>query len=470
MGNLLSTYLCPHPPIIVNEIGKGEEGKVQDTVDSLMEIAKDIKAKKPKTIIVITPHGPVFRDAIAIGYNEILKGDLSNFRCKELSIKKKNNLNLVDYIVKKSLAEEIYCVKLNDKNASNYEISTDLDHGVQIPLYFVDKEYKDYKLVHITYGILPSEDLYKFGTLIQMSIEELEEDVSVIASGDLSHKLKEDSPNGYNPAGPKFDAYLMELIKENKFEDIIAIDKALAEEAGECGLRSIQIMLGILDGHKVKSEVLSYEGTFGVGYGVAKFEPRQKDGDRELINKIYNNVIDKINKIRNKEDYYVKLARKSLESFVKEKKEINITEDIPEELINNRAGVFVSIKKDGDLRGCIGTTEPTTGSIAKEIIRNAINAGTQDPRFHPVEENELDKLVYSVDVLGESEVVKSFEELDENKYGVIVSSRGRRGLLLPNLKGVNSVKEQVNIALEKANISPKEDYKIERFRVVRHSV
>jgi AmmeMemoRadiSam system protein A len=130
--------------------------------------------------------------------------------------------------------------------------------------------------------------------------------------------------------------------------------------------------------------------------------------------------------------------------------------------------VFVSLKLDGQLRGCIGTIAPTSSCIADEIIQNAISAGTEDPRFYPVSEEELPRIIYSVDVLGEPEAIKTMEELDPKRYGVIVTKGMKRGLLLPNLEGVNTPLEQVNIALKKAGISEDESYSMERFEVVRH--
>lgn len=468
MGKILSAYLCPHPPVLIPEIGRGQEKRVQDTLDALNIVSKEISILSPSTIIVITPHGPLFSDAIAINYEKELNGNLGNFGCPQVSIEKENNLSLVDSIVEKGAHHSCYCVKLNRKNVSNYGVATDLDHGVQVPLYFVDKEYTDYSLVHITYGMLSPEDLYKFGTLIQLAIEESNENVVIIASGDLSHKLTEDGPYNYNPAGPKFDALLVKLLEEENYQEVLSIDKSLAEEAAECGLRSINIMLGTLDGFRTESKILSYEGPLGVGYAVTSFNILEKSNEYNLLKKVYRNAEKKIQDIKNREDAYVKLARLSLESYIRDGKKTEASDSLPEELIRNRAGVFVSIKKDGNLRGCIGTIGPTTENIAEEIIRNAINAGTDDPRFFPIEEDELDKLIYSVDVLGKPEKIASMDELDVRKYGVIVSNNGRRGLLLPNLSGVDSVEKQVNIALQKAGISKHESSELERFEVVRH--
>ena len=147
---------------------------------------------------------------------------------------------------------------------------------------------------------------------------------------------------------------------------------------------------------------------------------------------------------------------------------IPVPEGLPEEMLNERAGVFVSIHKFGKLRGCIGTIMPVTGSIAKEIIRNAVSASTQDPRFDPIEEDELKWLEINVDVLGKPEKISGLHELDVKRYGVIVSCGRKRGLLLPDLEGVDSPDQQVTIARQKGGIREEEDYTLERFEVVRH--
>ena len=135
---------------------------------------------------------------------------------------------------------------------------------------------------------------------------------------------------------------------------------------------------------------------------------------------------------------------------------------------NTQAGAFVSIHKFGELRGCIGTTEPTTFCVAKEIINNAISAAVNDPRFDAIRPDELRWLDINVDVLSPAEPISSKAELDVKRYGVIVSCGRRRGLLLPDLDGVDTVDEQISIAMKKGGIRPDEDYKLQRFEVVRH--
>ncbi|GAI12453.1 unnamed protein product, partial [marine sediment metagenome] len=169
-----------------------------------------------------------------------------------------------------------------------------------------------------------------------------------------------------------------------------------------------------------------------------------------------------------KESAYVRLARETIENYIKNGKMISPPNDLPDEMIKQKAGVFVSIKKFGNLRGCIGTFMPTQENIAYEIIRNAISAAVDDPRFSPVTVSELNNLTISVDVLSSSEEISNISELDPKKYGVIVSSGYKKGLLLPDLEGVDTAEEQVDIAKRKAGIYPGEKIKLYRFEVKRY--
>jgi len=162
----------------------------------------------------------------------------------------------------------------------------------------------------------------------------------------------------------------------------------------------------------------------------------------------------------------VKLAKRTVETFVKKGKAIQpkrLTAEMKE-----KAGVFVSIHKLGELRGCIGTFEPQKDNVAKEVITNAISSATRDPRFLPVTPDELKDLEYSIDVLSKPEPVESQDQLDHKKYGVIVEAGWRKGLLLPDLEGVDTVDEQVDICRQKAGIDPDEPVKLYRFEVKRY--
>jgi len=168
------------------------------------------------------------------------------------------------------------------------------------------------------------------------------------------------------------------------------------------------------------------------------------------------------------ESAYVKLARETIENYIKYGKIITPPLDLSEEMINQKAGVFISLKKFGDLRGCIGTFMPTQENIAQEIIKNAISAAVDDSRFSPVNASELEDLSISVDVLSAPEEVKDISQFDPKKYGVIVSSGYKKGLLLPDLEGVDTVEYQIDIAKRKAGIYPNEKVKLYRFEVKRY--
>lgn len=163
----------------------------------------------------------------------------------------------------------------------------------------------------------------------------------------------------------------------------------------------------------------------------------------------------------------VQLARKTIETYIQEDKVIDLPKELTEEM-KEKAGVFVSLHKQGQLRGCIGTFAPTTENVAQEVIRNAIESSTRDPRFPPVEADELPELEIKVDVLTAPEPVKSVAELDAKKYGVIVKAEWRRGLLLPDLEGVNTPEEQIAICRRKAGIGENEPVELFRFKVRRY--
>jgi AmmeMemoRadiSam system protein A len=456
----------PHPPIVIPEIGKGEEKKISSTNESLHQLGREIAEKSPGTIIVITPHGTMFQDALALAYEDNIQGSFKNFGVPQVSLTLEINKALTNRIFELAMQEDIPAVMATNELLDQYDTSISIDHGVLVPIYFIDKYYKDYKLIHITYAPLSDMELYKFGMIITKAVEDLNEKVVFIASGDLSHRLKQEGPYDYSPYGEKFDKEFLDRLKEGNVMGLFNMDKETVCSAGECGRRSVFIMLGALEGKKFYGDLLSYEGTFGVGYGVMRInivsEGSSKLKELEELKKTVQQ------KKLTQSDPYVRLARESLTTYLTTGKPMK---DVPsyviEEMKNTRRGVFVSLKKYGELRGCIGTFIPTTGSIAEEIIRNAVEAGVDDPRFGAVEEEELLDIDFSVDVLTEPETAER-NELDPKEYGVIVTSGRRRGLLLPDLEGVDTVEEQLSISLQKAGIGKNESFTIEKFKVIRH--
>lgn len=434
--SIVGGFMLPHPPLIVPEIGLGEEKKIQNTVDAFWEVAKEIADLKPETIVVVSPHSVMYEDYIHISPGEKASGDFGQFGAGQVTIEAEYDTEFVKELCHMADENQLMAGTFGERDKS-------LDHGTMVPLYFINQVYQDYRIVRIGLSGLPLGAHYALGKYINEVSEKLSRRTVFIASGDLSHRLKEYGPYGYKKEGPMYDEQIMEVMGRGDFHKLFTFEKEFREKAAECGHLSFIVMAGAFDKTAVEAKKLSYEGPFGVGYGICTFYPVEQDG-------------------------YVRLARESLETYVKEGRIIEVPKDLPSELVDRCAGTFVSLKKDGSLRGCIGTIVATKASIAEEIIHNAVSAGMYDPRFYPVAKEELSELIYSVDVLGETEEISSKDDLDVKKYGVIVSKGRRKGLLLPNLEGVDTVEEQIDIAKQKAGIGREEHVKLQRFEVVRH--
>ncbi|NLB72584.1 MAG: AmmeMemoRadiSam system protein A [Firmicutes bacterium] len=450
--------LAPHPPLLIPEIGKGDIRAVKATQEAMKELACRVNQAKPDVIIVISPHAPLFRDAIAVLVDDPLCGDFSAFGVAEAQYRFRNDLELISAIADEAGKIGVRIYRFDGEGRRISRRSEGLDHGVLVPMHFISKEIgQAVPIVVMGTALLPRHALYALGQAIDEAARRLERRAVLVASGDLSHRLTRHAPAGYNPRGREFDERLIQCLRDADVQGILSLDDSLLDEAGECGYRPVVTALGAVSGDDLRSDVLSYEGPFGVGYGCALFGPEVDSGENCGSGRCPSG-----------ESFPVKLARAAVETYVRSGKKINPPEEIPPEF-QGRAGVFCTLKIGGELRGCIGTIEPATGSIAREIIGNAIAAATQDPRFHPVKENELRSLSYSVDVLMPSEPVSGLDQLNPGLYGVIVRKGRKRGLLLPDIEGVDTPLEQVAIARRKAGIGPNEDIEIERFEVKRHT-
>jgi AmmeMemoRadiSam system protein A len=460
---ITGAFIMPHPPIILPQVGRGEEKKIQKTITSCKKIAEQIAAIKPETIIITSPHSAMYTDYFHISPGSGAKGDLLKFGVDEgrFLINIEYDCDFVSKLQEEAAKYGIAAGALGEKD-------TQLDHGTTVPLAFICEQYTDFKLVRIGLSGLPFSDHYTFGECISKTADISKKNIVFIASGDLSHKVSTQSHYGFATEGVSFDEQITKAIKNGDFLKFLTFDESLIEKAAECGLRSFIIMAGTLDGKSVKSELLSYEGTFGVGYGVASFIPYGENKDRKFLDTYKRLENSQLKDIEAKEDEYVKLAKYSIENYIRTGKTADLPPNLPEDMILRKAGVFVSLKKHGNLRGCIGTISPVTGNIAGEIMRNAVSAATDDPRFDPLVVSELSEIVYSVDVLSSPESVNSIDSLDSERYGIIVTSGNKRGLLLPNLEGVDTPEQQIGIACRKAGIRDNETFSIERFEVVRH--
>jgi AmmeMemoRadiSam system protein A len=442
-------------------IGKGQERAIQSTIDSFRTVAECVERLAPDTIVVATPHGMMYQDYFHISPGQRASGDFRGFGARNVGLSVEYDPLFVAALSENAESEGIAAGPLGEKDPS-------LDHGTLIPLIFINERYRSYRLVRIGVSGLSFAEHYMLGRCISRTADDLGRRLVLIGSGDLSHKLKRDGPYGLSAEGPEFDRRITAAMASGDFLEFLSFDPAFLAGAAECGLRSFIMLAGALDSIAVDAKLLSYEAPFGVGYAAASFIPAGLDPSRRYLDAHKESERIRMREIKENEDEYVRLARYAIETWIKMKKRPKAPQIMPKEMLDRRAGVFVSLKKQGALRGCIGTIEPVTGSISEEIMRNALDAALRDPRFDPVKEAELDQLVYSVDVLSPPEPAASKDSLDAGRYGVIVTSGAKRGLLLPKLDGVDSVEQQISIALQKAGISPDESYGLQRFEVVRH--
>lgn len=417
--SLVYVGYVPHPPIIVPEIGRGEEKACQVTIEAFNRMCKEIVSLDVQTIVVVSPHAPVPDEGLGFITGDILSGDFSRFGAAE---------------VKSSYPVDSELLESAQEAASDcFPIKTELDHGVLVPLYFLKRAGWDGKIVVFS---MPMNKPEKYGKIIGQVLNDHPQRCALIASGDLSHTLKDDGPYGFHPSGPKFDGIIVKALKKDTTL-VRGIPLELIEEAAQCGYNTLLFALGAREG---SVKVLSYEGPFGVGYMVAE---------------IYRSS--------------------PIAGFARESLTYHLTAQpfdkliIPgEPLLKEKRSCFVTLKKDGHLRGCIGTVQPVRENLASEIKHNAIAAGTQDNRFWPIQPDELPLISISVDVLGEMEKISGPEELDPQRYGVVVRRGGKVGLLLPHLEGVDTVEYQLEIAKQKAGIWPEEEVELWRFEVERY--
>ena len=463
--SILAAYAVPHPPLIIPTIGQGREGEIAATVRAYHETMRAAAEMRPDTVVIISPHATAYDDFFHISPGAGAEGNFAAFGHPEISIGIEYDEEFVRVLSSTASEKNIPAGTLGEKNPA-------LDHGTMIPLFFLSEYLGDAPTKFVRIGIagLPAHTHALLGQAIAATAERLGRRTICIASGDLSHRLMEGGANGFAPEGAEFDELCTAFMKTGDFLSLLQIPGSFAEAAGHCGLNGLWVLAGALDRAATDAKLHSYEAPFGVGYAVASFTVTGRDAGTDYAARLVRAEDAAIAELRAAEDDYVRLARMSIEHFVRTHSFASLPSDLPQELIEKRAGAFVSIKKYGKLRGCIGTFLPAQKTLAEEIFYNAVSAAAHDGRFEPIEEHELNRLVYSVDVLSMPEPIESAAQLNPKIYGVIVKSLtdNRRGLLLPDLAGIDTAEDQIAIAREKARIQPKEPIALARFTVERH--
>lgn len=263
--SITAAYMVPHPPLIVPEIGRGEEKKIQNTIDAYHHVAKRIGEIEPETILLVSPHQIMYADYIHISPGEEASGDFAQFRAGHVKTDVSYDVPYVSELCKRAAA-------LGLPAGTAGERTKQLDHGTMVPLYFINQYWKAYQLVRIGLSGLSLNHHYVLGRCLKETTEALGRRAVLVASGDLSHRLKADGPYGYQKEGPEYDKRIMDVMGKADFKELLRFPEGFCEKAGECGHRAFTILAGALEGVEVTARRLSYEGPFGVGYGICSYE------------------------------------------------------------------------------------------------------------------------------------------------------------------------------------------------------
>lgn len=271
----LKAYFVPHPPLIINAIGRGEERGIQKTIDAYHDIAKEIADFAPETIIFISPHASTYQDYFHIANSKICSGNFAQFNAPQISFTLENDLSFV-----KALSDK--CDINNFPAGVQGFQNGKLDHAILIPIYFIKQYLEKFKIVCLSFSYLDNLLHRKYGHIIQEIIRsKSDKKYVVIASGDLSHYLLESGPYGFKKEGPIFDQAMIDIFASGILKRLFVMDEKLIQKAGECGYRSALILAGILDNLPLVSKVHSYQATFGVGYAIASFSIKNNESNSE---------------------------------------------------------------------------------------------------------------------------------------------------------------------------------------------
>ena len=428
MSGIVAGALTAHPPVLLAQVGGDQSQRVQATAAAMRELDRILASAGAALAIIISPHSPSSMTSLPVRRAARVSGDLARFRAPQVRVEADVDLDLAASLV-------------DDGRRAGFDLTwaedSELDHGVVVPLSLLPRTMSKKRCVFLGVSGWPLHRFIEFGAWLQQWLRDRA--AILIASGDLSHRLTPGAPYGFRPEGPVFDRTVIDALRGHDWQQIEGLDPDLVEEAGECGLRPLGILVGAARAAGLTSEVLSYEGPFGVGYPVVAFTAARVSLDIQ------------------------DLGRRAIETYLRSRQLIDPPEPIPLEW-QAPSAAFVTLRKNGEMRGCVGSTRPTEATAAHELIRYAIASAVRDPRFDPVRLDEVPLLTLRVQLLDPAEPITDISRLDPRSYGIIVRSGDRQGLLLPGIEEIVTPEQQLKAACRKAGINPHAPLQLQRFR------
>lgn len=440
--------LMPHAPILVPAIGGARGGAAEGSCRAMRAVAAAVLSCGPETLVIISPHSPRKPGAFGLWADDRLQGSFVEFGAPQVQVSLPNDRRLANALAVEAQSRAVAIWAIH-----NYR----LDHGALVPLWFLAEAGWTGPTVILSLDYSDDGGLTRLGEAIAAAANGLHRRIALIASGDMSHRLTADAPCGFHPQAHEFDETFIHLVRAGNYREIQNINPGLKELAAEDAVDSTLIAAAAVGWHSAGHRVLSYEGPFGVGYGVAILfaeNPKPFRGESILAPPALRDGAA-----------LPGVARRSVVATLR-----GSSEPAPAatgEYLSAPRGVFVTVhRRNGELRGCVGTIVPVCANLVAETWRNAPLAALQDNRFPPVVADELADLRFEVSVLHSIEAVSAAAELDPARYGVIVSAEdGRHGLLLPGIADIQTSEEQLQFARLKGGIDPDDPVTIQRFQV-----
>lgn len=436
-----AVLMC-HAPIVIPAIAGEQAAHCRTTTEAMRETARALVAHEPELIVLISPHAPRKPRSIGITFDAMLNGDFERFGHAQVALELRGSREEAERIADKALAEGVATHPLSGRA---------LDHGSMVPLFFVHEAGYRGRIVVSSLPYPGAEIEVAFGHALRQAARESPLRWAVLASGDMSHRLTRDAPAGFAPRAREFDRGFTRALRHGDLRSAIAADPDLQELAAEDVVQSTSVAAAAVQYRAHGTRVFAYEAPFGVGYLEALlFSQRAERNAEESA----------------PPEVLVEIAAQAITCALRN--EIYTPPSLARPWHEARA-VFVTLRgPTGELRGCIGRTEARLATLAEEVADCAISAATRDGRMPCVRQHELAELSIEVSVLSEPERIEDESQHDPARYGVIVEQGALRGVLLPEVEGVESAAQQVEIALRKAGIAQHSSYALSRF--VAHKV
>jgi AmmeMemoRadiSam system protein A len=437
MSIACAALMC-HAPIVIPAIAGADQHGCRRTTQAMQETARALVEHGPALIVLISPHAPRRARSVGMVFDAGLSGDFARFGHAEVALRLHGAPAQAERIARHAQAEHV---------ATHAFSGADLDHGSMVPLFFLHEA--GYRgrvlLVSLPY---PGSDLEaRFGRAVAAAALESEERWAVLASGDMSHRLSRSAPAGFEPRAREFDRSFVRALDRGDLRAAISPDPELIELAAEDVVQSTAVAAAAVRYRAEGTRVIAYEAPFGVGYLEALlFSQPAREQDSST-------------------PPYV-LIQIALDAIAHALADVPFTAPALEPRWQAPRAVFVTLRAaDGELRGCIGRTEPRHATLAAEVADCAVGAATRDCRMARVRIEELAALQVEISILHGLQLVRDPAELDPARYGIVVQHGSKRGVLLPDVEGIERASEQLQVALRKAGIEEGAPYRVQRFAV-----